>query len=142
MMQADSAFVRAVAKADKSTVEKLLDDEEQLLAFLLAIRFAFDTWDTVYYPLPFIFALLAWETLQQRRPPVLSLVASVVVWLVYVVAPEQLSADAQAALFLFAAVPTLLVLGIALLAPGARLPGIRRVPHARAALSRAPAVPS
>jgi Glycosyltransferase family 87 len=113
-----------------------------LLAFVLAIRFAFDTWDTVYYPLPFIFALLAWETLRQRRPPVLSLVASGVVWLVYIVAPEQLSADAQAALFLLAAVPTLLVLGVALFAPGARLPGIRRVPHAGAALSRAPAVPS
>ena len=66
-----------------------------LLAFLLALRFALDPWDTVYYPLPFIFALLGWETLACRRPPLLALLASVVVWLVYIVAPEHLSADAQ-----------------------------------------------
>ena len=70
-----------------------------LLAFLFALRFALDTWDTVYYPLPFIFALLAWEIEHRRRPPVLALVASVTVWLVFIVAPEHISADAQAALF-------------------------------------------
>ncbi len=90
-----------------------------LLALVLAIRFAFDSWDTVYYPLPFIFALLAWESLTVRRPPVLSLLASVLVWLVFIVAPEQISADAQAALFLLIAVPTLLALAFAVFAPGA-----------------------
>jgi hypothetical protein len=110
-----------------------------LLAFLLAIRFMFDTWDTVYYPLPFIFALLAWETLQRREPPVLSLVASVVVWLVYIVAPEHLTADAQAALFLLVALPTLIALGVALFGPGLRLHRGARTPST---LSRAPAVPS
>jgi hypothetical protein len=94
-------------------------DAMLLLALLLAIRFAFDTWDTVYYPLPFIFALLCWESLSCRRPPFLSLLASVVVWLVYVVAPEHLSADAQAALFLLVAVPTLVALGLAVFAPPA-----------------------
>jgi hypothetical protein len=110
-----------------------------LLAFLLAMRFALDTWDAVYYPLPFIFALLAWETLQRRELPVLSLVASVVVWLVFVVAPEHLSADAQAALFLLVALPTLIALGVALFAPGVRL---HRVTRKASTLSRAPAVPS
>ena len=95
-------------------------DAMLLLAFLLAIRFAFDTWDTVYYPLPFIFALLAWECLDRRRPPVLALAASLVVWLVFIVAPEHISADAQAAVFLLAAMPTLLALAIALFAPGVR----------------------
>jgi hypothetical protein len=93
-------------------------DAMLLLAFLLAIRFALDSWDTVYYPLPFIFALLCWESLRCRRPPVLSLLASVVVWLVFIVAPEHLCADAQAALFLLVAVPTLVALGVALFAPG------------------------
>jgi hypothetical protein len=110
-----------------------------LLAFVLAMRFAFDTWDTVYYPLPFIFALLAWETLQRREPPIRSLVASVVVWLVYIVAPEHLSADAQATLFLLVAVPTLITLGVALFGPGLRLQRVARRPST---LSRAPAVPS
>ena len=92
-------------------------DAMLLLAFLLAIRFAFDTWDTVYYPLPFIFALIAWESLERRRPAVLSLAASVAVWLVFVVVPEHASADAQSAAFLLFAVPMLLALGRAVLAP-------------------------
>ena len=31
------------------------------LALVLLLRCLLDTWDTVYYPLPFVFALLAWE---------------------------------------------------------------------------------
>ena len=92
-------------------------DAMLLLAFLLALRFALDTWDTVYYPLPFLLALLAWESLRWRRPPVLALAASVVAWLVFIVAPEHLSADAQSAVFLLAAVPTLMALAVALYAP-------------------------
>ena len=97
-------------------------DAMLLLALLMAIRFAFDTWDTVYYPLPFIFALIAWESLERRRPPILSLAASVAVWLVFVVVPEHASPDAQSAAFLVFAVPTLLALGRAVLAPRLRLP--------------------
>jgi hypothetical protein len=90
-----------------------------LLAFVLALRFALDPWDTVYYPLPFLFALLAWEALRFERPPLLTLSASVAVWLVFVVAPEHVSADAQAALFALFAVPALVALAFALYAsPG------------------------
>ena len=88
-----------------------------LLAFLFALRFALDTWDTVYYPLPFILALLAWEIEHRRRPPVLALIASATVWLVFIVAPEHVGADAQAALFAVLAVPTLAALATALYAP-------------------------
>jgi len=95
-------------------------DAMLLLALLLAIRFAADTWDTVYYPLPFVFALLCWESLRWRRPPVLSLAASTLVWLVFIVAPERISADAQAALFLLLAAPALAALALALYAPGVR----------------------
>ena len=117
-------------------------DAMLLLAFLFAIRFALDSWDTVYYPLPFIFALLAWETLRRERPPVLSLAASVVVWLVFIVAPEHLSADAQSGAFLIVAVPTLIALGTALFAPSARLRPIRRAAHTRRLPTRAPVVGS
>jgi hypothetical protein len=88
-----------------------------LLAFLFALRFALDTWDNVYYPLPFIFAMLAWEIEHRRRPPVLALIASVTVWLVFIVAPEHIGADAQAALFTILAVPTLVALATAVYAP-------------------------
>jgi hypothetical protein len=93
-------------------------DAMLLLAFLLALRCALDTWDTVYYPLPFLLALVAWEAVQRRRPPLFTLAASVVVWLVFIVAPEHLSADAQAALFAAVAVPVLAALAAALYAPG------------------------
>jgi hypothetical protein len=107
-----------------------------LLAFLFALRFALDTWDTVYYPLPFILALLAWEIEHRRRPPVLALVASVTVWLVFIVAPEHISPDAQAALFAVLAVPTLAGLATALYAPAHSLT-LRRA-HALPALRGAP----
>jgi hypothetical protein len=92
-------------------------DAVLLLALLLALRCALDTWDTVYYPLPFLLALLTWETLGRRRPPVLTLAASVVVWLVFVVAPERLSADAQAAVFLAVALPALAALALGVYRP-------------------------
>ncbi|MGD1050781.1 MAG: hypothetical protein ABR947_06880 [Solirubrobacteraceae bacterium] len=107
-------------------------DAMLLLALLMAIRFAFDTWDTLYYPLPFIFALITWESLARRRPPVLSLAASVAVWLVFVVVPEHASADVQSVAFLLFAVPTLLALGRAVLAPQLRL----RRPARRSSLPR------
>jgi hypothetical protein len=107
--------ITALAARRRRSLDAML-----LLALLLAIRFAFDTWDTVYYALPFVFALLAWESLARRRPPVMSLAASLVVWLVFIVAPEHLSADAQSALFLLAAMPTLAALALAVFAPRAR----------------------
>ena len=36
-------------------------DALALLTLLLLLRCLLDTWDTSYYPLPFILALLAWE---------------------------------------------------------------------------------
>ena len=40
-----------------------------------------DTWDNVYYPLPFVIALLVWETCSLRRAPLLALSSTVLVWL-------------------------------------------------------------
>ena len=39
-----------------------------LLALLLLLRCVLDTWDTVYYPIPFVLALLAWESLGAATP--------------------------------------------------------------------------
>lgn len=107
------------------------DDALLLLVFLFAIRTAFDTWDTVYYPLPFLIALLAWETFRWSRPPALSLLASVTIWLVFIALPQRLSADAQALAFALVALPTLVAIACALYAPRALrdrvLPRLRRV---------------
>ena len=75
-----------------------------LLALVLLLRCVLDTWDTVYYALPFIFALLVWEVCgdnaRNARPPVLALASTVLAWLSFQWLPEHASPDAQAAFFL------------------------------------------
>jgi glycosyl transferase family 87 len=71
-----------------------------LLALLLLLRCLLDTWDVVYYPLPFVLALLAWESSVCARPAVLALASAVAVWASCRWLPGIASADAQAAFFL------------------------------------------
>jgi hypothetical protein len=51
-----------------------------LLALVLLARCALDPWNTIYYHLPFVVALLAWEVVDGRRIPLLSLAATGAVW--------------------------------------------------------------
>jgi hypothetical protein len=44
-----------------------------------------DPWDLVYYHLPLIVALAAWESRRARELPVLAVVASACAWLTFVV---------------------------------------------------------
>jgi hypothetical protein len=89
-----------------------------LLALLLLLRCALDPWDNSYYPLPFLLALVGWETLARERPPVLALGASLAAWLVLQdAASAGLSPDAQALLFLVVTVPALIALSLVLFAP-------------------------
>jgi hypothetical protein len=101
-------------------------DAMLLLVLLLAMRCALDTWDFAYYPLPFVLALLTWESLSFRRPPVLSLVASPVVWLLFVEAPGHLTADQMALVFAVLAVTTLSALALALYGRGVTIPAALR----------------
>lgn len=92
------------------------------LTLALLLRCMLDTWDAVYYPLPFVLALLAWEVQADvRRPPVLALGASVLVWVSFQWLPEHVSADFQAAFFLAWTMPLSAWLGVQLLA-GRRAP--------------------
>jgi Glycosyltransferase family 87 len=76
------------------------------LALALLLRSVLDTWDAVYYPLPFLLALLAWEIRAQvDRPPVVSLSATVLLWVSFQWLPAHASADAQAAFFLAWSLP-------------------------------------
>jgi hypothetical protein len=84
-------------------------DGEQLLlllALLLLARCVFDVWNVVYYSLPFLLALLAWEALcVPERLPLVSLGASLLVWATFQWAPQVLSPDMQCAMYLAWALP-------------------------------------
>jgi Glycosyltransferase family 87 len=98
----------------------LLGERDALLALalLLLMRCVLDTWDTEYYVLPFVFALLTWEaTGPGERPPLLALSSTMLVWLSFQWAPAHISADAEAALFLAWSLPLLGMLGVALYRP-------------------------
>jgi len=107
-------------------------DAMLLLVLLMALRCALDTWDFAYYALPFILALLAWESLGRRRPPVFALMASLSVWLLFSEAPGHISPDGMAAAFAALTLPTLFALAVALYRPRVGLPkGLARTarPH-------------
>jgi hypothetical protein len=51
------------------------------LALIMLLRCVLDTWDTGYYLLPFLLALLAWEVRGPiERPPLLALASTVLAW--------------------------------------------------------------
>ncbi len=89
-----------------------------LLALAMLLRCLLDDWDVLYYLLPFLFAVLAWEA-RSRRPPVLALSSTALAWLSFQWLPEHASPDAQAAFFLAWALPLAGLLGLALFKPGA-----------------------
>jgi hypothetical protein len=90
-----------------------------LLALLLLLRCMLDTWDTGYYMLPFVLALLAWESLGElHRPAVLALASTMLAWISFEWLPAHVSADAQAGFFLAWSLPLAVVLSLWLYAPG------------------------
>jgi hypothetical protein len=107
--------------------ERRQSDALLLLALVLLMRYVLDTWDTVYYPIPFVLALLAWECLgDRRRPAVLALSSTVLAWVSFQWLPMHVSADAQAAFFLAWSLPLAAMLGLWLYAPGLRSRHSRR----------------
>jgi hypothetical protein len=60
------------------------NDAFALLALLFVERCALDPWNLVYYHLPLVLALLAWEVRGGRRIPVLTLATTAAVWLSFV----------------------------------------------------------
>jgi hypothetical protein len=85
-----------------------------LLALILLLRCMLDTWDIVYYPIPFVLALGTWEALGAQRVPLLALASAVAVWAEWKWLPAVVSADAQAAFFILWSVPLAAVLAATL----------------------------
>lgn len=90
-----------------------------LLAIAFLLRGMLDVWNNVYYELPFIFTLVAWEVSARRRAPLLSLVVTLTGWLVLAMLPLWISPEAQALAYLAWSVPLLVGLLAVLLQPQA-----------------------
>jgi len=58
-------------------------DPLALLAVLMLIRCALDPWNHAYYHAPFLAALIAWEVLEARRPPIVAAVAAAFLGVVF-----------------------------------------------------------
>jgi hypothetical protein len=80
-----------------------------LLVMLLLLRCMLDPWDLIYYPIPFVIALLSWETTVKRRAPVGALAASLAAWAIFEYLPAHLSANQQALSFI---VPSIVALAV------------------------------
>jgi hypothetical protein len=117
------------ATPDRPPGERVLG----LLALLLLLRCVLDPWNTDYYELPFLLALLAWEALcRPSRPPVLALVATLMTWVTFVSLREA-DPNLLCAAMLAWSLPLAAWLARELFAPGLALP--RRERAARTALA-------
>jgi glycosyl transferase family 87 len=87
-----------------------------LLTLVMLARCIFDPWNVVYYELPFVIALLAWEV-ELRRPPIAALVATLLTWTTFELVVRYTSPDGQAAMFLLWALPMLAALALRVYAP-------------------------
>lgn len=110
-----------------------LDVSRALLALgvTMLLRCLLDTWDTVYYLLPAVLALLAWEAERPGgRTPLLALAVTLVAWAQFQWLPERVSPDAQSAVFLVWMLPLTGVLAARLL--GVAMPRSRTLRRAGA----------
>lgn len=88
-----------------------------LLVLLMLLRCVLDPWDSVYYALPFLLALLAWDALDRQRVPWATLTATLLVWVSFELAPQILAPDGQAVAYLGWAVPACALVALRLFAP-------------------------
>jgi hypothetical protein len=84
-----TAFAVAIAWWLRSGPERNRDDVLGLLALVLLLRCMLDPWNLVYYHLPLIAALAAWEARRGRDMPALSVAATAACWLTFVVYDER-----------------------------------------------------
>ncbi|GAC1434739.1 MAG: hypothetical protein NVSMB51_02620 [Solirubrobacteraceae bacterium] len=101
-----SALAAWRRRADRGAAAQAL----LLLAVLMLLRCMLDPWDAVYYPLPFLFALLTWEALTRTGPPVFALLGSALCWVLFQELPGSVSADLQALAFNACAMPALILM--------------------------------
>jgi hypothetical protein len=81
------------------------------------LRCLLDPWNTSYYALPFLLALLAWEVHARPGLPLLALAATALAWASFEELPRVASADVQSLAYLAWSVPLSLTLAWRLLDP-------------------------
>jgi hypothetical protein len=86
-----------------------------LLAFAFLLRCVLDPWNVSYYSLPFLLTLVAWEVHAERRPPVVSLAATLLCWLTLVSLTSVAHPDVQAAAYLAWTIPLAALMAVRLL---------------------------
>jgi hypothetical protein len=125
---AAALWMRRRRRAETTTLS--VRDALLTLALVLLARCVLDTWDTTYYALPFVVALLSWEMCGEsaHHPPLLALMSTILAWESFQGLPAQgASPDTQAALFLAWTLPLGAMLALRLYAPR-RGTGLIRAP--------------
>ena len=102
------------------------DDALLVLALALLLRCMLDPWDLVYYHLPLVVALAAWEAVRGRGLPVLATVVTAACWISFEVYDARTGIGPYV-VYLAWTLPLGACLGIALFRPAAaRRTGARR----------------
>jgi hypothetical protein len=104
----------ALALALARRPERRTEDCLALLALVFLVRCLLDPNDHVYYHVPFLIALLAWEA-RTRDVPVLALLATGLLWLVFHTVSGVAGLSIQFAAYLAVTMPLLALLGSAAL---------------------------
>jgi hypothetical protein len=92
------------------------DDVLALLALLFLMRSLLDPVNNAYYHLPFLLALIAWEGLTRRGPPLLSLLSSATIYYTIYKAGWTEDVAVRNALYLAATLPVMVFLAVRLYA--------------------------
>ena len=88
-----------------------------LLALLFVLRCVLDPWNTAYYALPAILALVAWEATRGERPPVFALAMTMATWATWQWLVPAASADVESLVYLGWSLPFGALLAWRLYAP-------------------------
>jgi hypothetical protein len=89
-----------------------------LLALVFFLRAALDPWDNIYYHVPFLFALMAYEVHERRRPWLTGLYTVALVVVAPVGGVPPMAHDVQAAVYAVFALVTIAWIGTKLIRPG------------------------
>ncbi len=92
-------------------------DPLALLALLFVLRCVLDPWNTAYYALPAVIALVAWEATRTERPPVFALFMTLATWATWEWLLPVATPDVEALVYLAWSLPFAGLLAWRLYAP-------------------------